>query len=515
MSTGFREGYDFFQKNAGAVFAAYQGAEFGAARAAYIDSVEDEISKLEESINAFFGDHTPVKQLKGDIAEFWHAGTFNVHAAINDSAARAEVYRSNDYGSVDVALKRGEKAIKDFGLKYYSTGEDSAKQQAISVFQKFKQYQSKGGKDSLEKYLADRHYTSEDVLNDPVYSGQIRVIPKDQLEEATSWLKHMIATEGARRPEQVKRYQDTLDLLRDRIADNEGNESIPLSREDAEKLAAIAKEGKFSAEEFDISAPELLNMEMLVKESLKAGMSAAVISLVLRVGPEIFKSIDYLIKNGELDADQFKQIGFAAATGSSEGFIRGTVAAAITTCCKSGVLGEAFKEIEPGIIGTIVAVTMNTMKNAYRVSVGKMSRTELTESLIRDMFISTSSLILGHVGQIILHQLPILGYMAGSFVGSVVGSFVYSTGYKTAVSFCAETGVTLFGLVEQDYKLPEDVLEEIGLERFDFDTFQVDTFEPESFAFDSFDAETIQPDSLGITMLRRGVIGVSRIGYVV
>ena len=511
MAVGFREGYEFFQKNAGALLAAFQGGEFGTERASYVGSVEEEITALEKSINAFYGDHTPIKQLKGDIAEFWHAGTFNVNAAVNESTHKAFVDRSTEFGSVDVSSNFGE----DFGLKYYATGEDSAKQQAISVFQRFMVYQRKGGKDGLEKFLEDRHYTSEDVLNDPVYSGQIRVIPKDQIEAATIWLKRMIATEEARRPEQVKRYQDTLNLLRDRLADNEGNESIPLSREDAEKLAALAKEGKFKAEDFDISAPELLNLELVVKTSLKAGVSAAIISLVLKVGPEIFKSIDYLIKHGEIDGEHFRRVGFAAVSGSSEGFIRGSVAAGITACCKAGVLGEVLKEVNPGVIGTIVAVTMNTMKNAYQVAIGKKSRTELTNDLIRDMFVSSSALVLGYVGQVVLHQLPVVGYMIGSFVGSVVGSFVYNTGYKAVISFCTETGVTLFGLVDQDYKLPEDIIEEMGLETFDFDSFSAETFEPESFSFDTFEAESIQPDTLGITMLKRGVIGVSRIGYLV
>ena len=508
--SSFEEGFKFFQRNAGDVFAAYHGADFGTGRAEYIDSVDQEISALEESINAFFGDHTPAKQLKGDIAEFWHAGTFNVNAATNQSANRAIVDRSNEFGSVDVSSNFG----KDFGLKYYANAEESAKHQAISVFQRFKIYQSKGGKDSLEKFLADRHYTAEDILNDPIYQGQIRVIPKDQLEEATTWLKRMIATESARRPEQVKRYQDTLDLLSDRLADNDGSESIPLSREDAEKLAVLAKEGKFKAEDFDISAPELLNMELLVKESLKAGVSAAVISLVLKVGPEVFKSIDYLIKNGEIDEDQLKQIGFAAISGSSEGFIRGSVAAAITACCKSGLLGEAFKELNPGIVGTIVAVTMNTVKNAYLVAIGKKSRTELSNELIQDLFVSSAALAGGYVGQIVLHQLPVVGYLIGSFVGSIAGSFVYNTGYKAVLSFCTETGVTLFGLVDQDYTLPDDIIAEMGLETFDYEKIEPESFEPESFSFDTFNPETFEPENLGITYLRRGVIGVSKIGYV-
>ena len=530
MDIGFKAGFEYFQKNCGAFLAAYSGGDFGTYRAGYVDSVNEEISALEESINAFFGDHTPVKQLKGDIAEFWHSGTFNVNAAANESLHRTIVDRSNEFGSVDVSSNFGQ----DFGLKYYATGADSAKQQAISVFQRFKVYQSKGGKDGLEKFLADRKYTAEDVLNDPVYSGQIRVIPKDQLEEATAWLKRMIASESVRRPEQVKRYQDTLDLLRDRISDNEGNESIPLSREDAEKLAAIAKEGKFKAEDYDITAPELLNAEMVAKEALKSGLSAAAISMVLKVGPELYKAIDYLIKNGEIDEDKFKKVGFAAVSGASEGFIRGSVAAAVTTCCKAGVLGEALKEINPGIVGMAVALTVNTLKNAYQVARGKKTRAELSAELIQDMFVSGGALaggILGRTGGAALGSvvggyfggvavvpiaktLSAVGSLLGTFVGSVVGSFAYNVGYKTAISFCTETGITLFGLVEQDYSLPEDIIADLGLETFDFESFDTESFEPETFEFDTFSAETIEPDTLGIKMLRRGVIGVSKIGYV-
>ena len=190
------------------------------------------------------------------------------------------------------------------------------------------------------------------------------------------------------------------------------------------------------------------------------------------------------------------------------------MAAAISACCKSGALGEALKEVSPGVIGTVVAVTMNTMKNAFQVVNGKKSRTELTDELLRDLFVSSSALGLGTAGQVILPQLPVVGFLVGSFVGSIVGTFVYNTGYKAALSFCTETGVTLFGLVQQDYKLPDDIIEELGLETFSFDTFSSDTFEADSFAFDTFAAESIQPETLGITMLRRGVIGVSKIGFV-
>lgn len=511
MAVGFQEGYEYFEKNAGAIIGAFDGGYLGTKRAIYVDFVDEEISLLEKSINDFIGKQTPSKMLKGDVAEFWHKGTFNVNAAINESSHRVAVDRSHSFGSVDISSNFGE----NFGLKYNGSGQESARQQAISVFQRFKEYQAKGGIDSIEKYLADRNYSDVDaILNDPIYSGQIRVIPHDQMAEAITWLQRMIITEGTRRPEQIKRYQETLDLLRDRISDNRGNESIPLSKADAEKLAVLAKEGNFKADDFGIAAPDVLSLEMVMKESLKAGMSAAVISLVLRVGPEIYNAIDYLIKNGEIKESQFKRIGFAAVTGSTEGFIRGSVASAITACCKSGLLGETLKEINPGIVGAVTVITINTLKSAYQVAIGQKTRTELTNELIRDMFVVSSVIIGGYVGQAILHELPVIGYLIGSFVGSVVGSFTYNVGYKTVISFCIDTGITMFGLVDQDYSLPDDVIKDIGLATFDYETFKPESFEPEIFGFESFYFDTIQPDSLDIKYLRRGVIGISKIGYV-
>lgn len=509
MDTSFKNGYDFFQKNAGTIIGSFDANSFAKDRIDYVTSIDDEIIALEQSINDFIGKKTPNQILKGDVAEFWHAGTFNVRAAMNESTHRATVDRSHDFGSVDISTNFGD----EYGLKYYSSAVESAKQQSKSIFERFKEYQNKGGKDGLDKFLSDRQYDTEAVLNDPIYQGQIRIIPRDQMTEAIKWLEKKIATESERRPEQVKRYRETLAMLRDRISDSEGNESISLSKEDSEKLAQLAREGKFKAEDFEIESPNLLSAELLLKQSLKAGMNAAVISLALKTAPEIYKAIESLIKDGEVDEEQFKQIGFAAVSGSAEGFVRGSVASAITMCCKCGLLGESLKKIEPSVISAVTVITINTIKNAYRVAQGKKSRTELSNELIRDFFMTTASLAVGTIGQAVI-PVPVLGYMIGSFVGSVAGTFIYKGGQHATITFCAETGITMFGLVEQDYKLPEDVIKDIGVECFEYESFEPDTFEVDTFQVESFEFDTFQPDSLEIKFMRRGVIGISKIGYV-
>ena len=72
----------------------------------------------------------------------------------------------------------------------------------------------------------------------------------------------------------------------------------------------------------------------------------------------------------------------------------------------------------------------------------------------------------------------------------------------------------MFGLVKQDYTLPEDVLENIGLDVFRYEKFKPVQFRSNGFKPTAFGQKQFEPNTLGITVLRRGVIGVAQIGYV-
>lgn len=305
-------------------------------------------------------------------------------------------------------------------------------------------------------------------------------------------------------------------MLSDRLEDGQGTESIALSETDAKALAVLAKEGDIGTEELKalgVSADQMIQFEYLAKEAFKSGLNAATISMVLAVGPEIYKAIDYLIKNGELEEKQFQRIGFAALKGSSEGFIRGTVSAAITIACKSGMLGEAFKNVSPSIIGMSTVLAMNTMKNSFKVANGTMTRSELAQELLKELIVSSSALVVGTVAQAFI-EIPVVGFMIGSFVGSVIGSFAYTCGCNAVVSFCVDTGFTMFGLVKQDYTLPNDVLEHIGITTFQYEKFGAKQFNVQDFTPASFKRRKFSGHTLDTHILRRGVIGVSEIGYI-
>lgn len=502
----FKDGYSFFEKISGSNVSAFMGSN-------YVDNVNEQIQILLNNLNQFKGYKTKTNVLKGDIAEFWHSGTFNINAAVQGSQNKTFVNRSHDFASVDISSNFG----KDFGLKYYQTGTESAKQQAKSIFERFKE----SGESSLDDFLTKRGLDTDAVLNDPIYKGQVRVIPKDQLKEAVRWLEKNIIKERVNRPEQVARYQETLRMLKDKIEDGKGVESISLSREEAEKLANLAKQGKVTdntLKELGVSTEELIKYEYVLKQAFKAGITSATISMVLSVAPEIYNAIDYLIKNGELDEKQFQKIGFAALNGGCEGFLRGVISASITTACKAGLWGEAWKKIDPSVIGVVTVIAMDTMKNSFKVATGKMESRELACELIKEMFISTCSLVCGGIAQSFI-EIPVFGYMLGSFMGSVIGSFAYNVGYNAVISFCIDTGFTMFGLVEQDYTLPDYILKEIGINVFEYEKFTYKKFEPEKFTYKKFSYkkftyEKFRNNELSINFLRRGIIGVNKIGYI-
>lgn len=498
----FEEGYRFYTEQAGAAVAAFGADE-------YVEKVAEAIENLEKDINSFEAYQTPIAQLKGDIFEFWHSDTFNLDAVLNDSSNRTFVDRSHDLGSVDVSSNFGA----DFGLKAYQNGEASAKAQAVSAFQKFKEYQAHGGTNDLASFMEEKGLTHLIDQNSSIYENQYRIIPSDQMSDAIQWLRKMVTTEAARRPEQVRRHADTLAMLKDRLFDNEGNESIPLTKKQAEEIAKLAKEGGFEASDFGLASETIIRYEHIADQALKAGITAAVITAVLKTAPEVYKVIDHLIKTGKLDLEQVKTVGFTAVSGGAEGFLRGGVASALTVSCKAGILGETMQAVPAPVIGAMTTITINAIKNAFYVAEGKKTRKQLENDLIRDMFVSACALAGGAVGQSVI-AVPVIGYMLGSFIGSVTGSFAYAPLQKATIALCVDSGFTMFGLVEQDYTLPKEVIEEIGISTFDYETFEYDTFEPESFDFETFSYDSFEPETLGITCLRRGVIGVSKIGYV-
>ena len=102
-------------------------------------------------------------------------------------------------------------------------------------------------------------------------------------------------------------------------------------------------------------------------------------------------------------------------------------------------------------------------------------------------------------------------------MGSLIGTsfcVIYNISKKKLISFCVDTGFTCFGLVEQNYELPEDVLHEMGVETIPIPRTQVERVDVPRTQVRGIGVDTAEYETIDITLLRRGVIGVNKIGYV-
>jgi hypothetical protein len=162
---------------------------------------------------------------------------------------------------------------------------------------------------------------------------------------------------------------------------------------------------------------------------------------------------------------------------------------------------------------------MNTVQNACLMSFGTISKQEYANRCTQDLVVTACSVGLGTVSGTVVSALltpafAVFGYMVGSFVGSVLGSFVHKGVYSCVVALSAESGSTFFGLVEQNYELPPDVLESIGAKVFEYEKFKLAAFSAQKFGAKRFEHQKFEPVKINVTFLRRGVVSVSAIGYI-
>lgn len=496
MQSDFQEGWDVVIENA----AGYTGSMLGDNCGKISNTIQD----LENTLNKFNGHHTPTGQLSGNIAEHWHAGTYNINAAIQDSSFKATVLESNGLASVDIDTNWGDQ----YGLKYLRHADESAKAQAISWFQKCKEYDSDI---SFEDYCKIKGLTDTNILNDPIYKGQIRIIPSDQLEDAIRWLENKIAKEELTRPEQVTRYKETLENLRTVIKSPDGTTSVALTKEQAEELAKLAKEGKVKV--YDTQFCNEIRMQEILGQSLKAGMTAALITFVLKMAPEIFKVISDMVKDGVVDAEELKNVGLKALPATGESFVRGFVASSLTIAYETGKFGNLLNikpEMVPSVIGALTVIAISTIEDSIRLANGKITEQEFILNLNRSVFVSGCAIGVGVLLQSLLPTIP-FAYFIGNMIGTMIGAFGFKLIDNAFVSLCVDHGYTFFCLVKQDYTLPEEVLKELGVDWTQVDEVYLDSVTMDEVEIDNVNIDELEGDY--IKMLRRGVFKVHHVGY--
>ena len=433
FSENLKEGWDYAEKYLSSQLSSQKGAD-------YVKKVSDAIEKLQKDINKSAESSRSVTQEAGYIAEKWHADTFNINAAASGSSEYAITPNSTALGSADVITSYQEEA----SLKYYQSASGSASAQAKTVLEAYAEYyRASENPLSWEEYLL-KHGFDSDVS--ALYSGQIRIIPSNQMEDAIAYLK------GAKSslPETVKAYQETLDKLRDRLQAPDGTQSTPATYEEMQAIAELAQKGEFRPEDFNISTAQIITPKYILKQAVGAGLSAATFRAVLTMGPDFYSIIRDAIKTGNLDNDRLKEAGMDGICNTSEGFLEGSISFALITACETGKLGNQFKNISPNVVGTLVVLIMDAMRYGYGLANNEISLDDYGNLIAEEIVAAAVSNVAGISLTLLLPMFPI-AYMAGSMAGGMIAM----VGYKLAMTKVKELSIELNAAGGFEAFLPE------------------------------------------------------------
>ncbi|MBR2553552.1 MAG: hypothetical protein IKE94_01710 [Aeriscardovia sp.] len=417
----FEDGWNNSKEYVGAQYSAVVSSE-------YVANVQTAITQMGENMNSAMGSARGTAQEAGYLAEQWAADTFNINSIASGSAERANVVGSNELGSVDVTTTYGEQA----SLKYYADASSSAQAQAQDLLSRYYQYCSKSkNPKTFPEYMNDLGYdpdTMDELMASltPVYDGQTRIIPADQLQEATAYLQGRIDTLSAT-GENAAVYQETLDRLSDRLRSSKGVESKPITREELMAATELAQSGKFKPEDFGIKLSQVISPKYVLKLAMGTGLATATLNTVFTVGPDFYTIIKNSIEAGGVDEAELKKVGLEAAIAASEGFVEGSVCSAVTTLCQAGTFGATLQNASPNVVATITVIIIEAAINGYKLSQGKMTTEEYGNMMADKVMIGLISIptVELMIAVCAALKMPML-------VGCIAGSLIACIGYTIA-----------------------------------------------------------------------------------
>lgn len=464
--SAFADAYRRASRDSAGVSGALESANF-------INEVEIAIGMASEALaqEAERRAKVGVDYVKGNIAEVWHAETLNVSAVTK----RADDVFANAAGTNKTGqdiLYGSASGTAHAELKYYKTAEDTARQ-----------------------------------LGDPAYSGGDKIVPSDQLDAVIAESMKQAERNREARPEVAAAYQDTADNVSDRLTVGAAS-SKPLSEADAKGLATdFKRDGKIDPEVYGLNTEGFVEWSDIFRESGSAAINAAAFSAALTAAPHVHAILAQYLKSGEFDLALMREGASEIFSSAGAAGMRGGLAAVITGSCKAGLMGQSLKGVSPTVVGMATAMALNSIQNTWRYAQGEISGKELAFISSRDAVALITGGGFAILGQIVI-PIPVFGALLGNLVGSTLGSMGVSYVNNKVLGICAESGWTFFGLVDQAYSVPEEVLKSAG-----FDIFARQVFASSAFNAPRFNRLSFEQDASGFTLLRRGIISFNTVGY--
>ena len=368
---------------------------------------------------------------------------------------------------------------------------------------------------SFDEWAVEKGFAGK-TPDDLLYGDMGGLIPSDKLEAAKQYtLMRIERAKGRGLDEEVRRWTKVRDNLTDRITTPEGVEGRPATNEEMRRKAIdISSKKKLDPADDGMTTSQLIAASDIVKQSLKAGGTAA----ALTIAPEIYRAVDYLIAEGEIDEEHLKSIGTAACAGAANGFVSGSATAAITAAAAKGVFGGTVKAAAMGskganVIASLVVLTMEMCRNSYLVASGRIEPVEMANNMGQSVF-STVMMLGGAAVATALTGGAAFPMLIGSFVGGAAGSMAFKPVSSCVMKVCVDSGVTFFGLVEQDYEVPKRLLSMLGIKGASIKTARIKTAGVSMAPrLSAPSVKTTGLHTADIVFFERGFVGVNKVAY--
>ena len=165
------------------------------------------------------------------------------------------------------------------------------------------------------------------------------------------------------------------------------------------------------------------------------------------------------------------------------------------------------------IIALFVVLTMEACRNSYLVALGRMRPTQMVSNMERFVF-STVAMLGGAAMATALSGGAAAPVLIGSFIGGAVGSMAFKPVSSCVMMVCVDSGITFFGLVEQDCEAPRRLLSKLGIKGANVKTTRVKTAEVAAVPKSAMvSVKTANLHTVNVAFVERGLIGVNKVAY--
>lgn len=165
------------------------------------------------------------------------------------------------------------------------------------------------------------------------------------------------------------------------------------------------------------------------------------------------------------------------------------------------------------VIASLVVLTIETCRSSYLVASGQIEPVEMANNMGQSVF-STVMMLGGAAVATALTGGATFPVLIGSFVGGAAGSMAFKPVSSCVMKVCVDSGVTFFGLVEQDYEVPKRLLSVLGIKGASIKTARVKTAAVSTAArLSAPSVKTACLHTADVAFFERGLVGVNKVAY--